>query len=62
MPSKQIPLNSVGAFPKLFLDYICKDQKLTKFYNQYPDIQGFKTAFESRNFSEIKRKTLVEVV
>ena len=62
MPSKQIPLNSVGAFPKLFLDYISKDQKLTKFYNQYPDIQGFKTAIESRNFSEINRKTLVDVV
>ena len=62
MPSKQIALNSVGAFPKLFLDYICKDEKLTKFYNQYPDIQGFKTAIESRNFSEIKRKTLVDVL
>lgn len=62
MPSQQIALNSVGAFPKMFLDYICKDEKLTKFYNQYPDIQGFKHAIESRKFSDTKRKTLVDVL
>ena len=30
MPSQQIALNSVGVFPKLFLDYISKKEKLEK--------------------------------
>ena len=62
MPSQQLPLNEVGAFPKLFLDYISKDQNLAKFYNQYPDIQGFKQIIEERKFTDTKRKTLVNVL
>ncbi len=62
MPSQQIALNSVGAFPKLFLDYISKKEKLEKFYNQYPDIKGFSKVIESRKFSDEKRKTLVSVL
>ncbi|WP_435352753.1 bacillithiol biosynthesis cysteine-adding enzyme BshC [Emticicia sp. SJ17W-69] len=62
MPSQKIALNSVGAFPKLFLDYISKDENLKKFYNQYPDIQGFKKAIDARVFSDTKRKTLVDVL
>ena len=62
MPCQQVELNSVGAFPKMFLDYISKDEKLAKFYNQYPDIQGFKKVIESRSFSNTKRKTLVDVL
>jgi bacillithiol synthase len=62
MPSQQIALNSVGAFPKLFLDYISKNENLEKFYNQYPDIQGFSKVIESRKFSDEKRKTLVSVL
>lgn len=62
MPSQKIALNSVGAFPKLFLDYISKDENLKKFYNQYPDIQGFKKVIEARVFSDTKRKILVDVL
>ncbi|MFY7912067.1 MAG: bacillithiol biosynthesis cysteine-adding enzyme BshC [Emticicia sp.] len=62
MPSQQIELNSVGAFPKLFLDYISKNENLTKFYNQYPDLQGFSKVIESRKFSDDKRSTLVSVL
>jgi bacillithiol biosynthesis cysteine-adding enzyme BshC len=62
MPSKQIALHSVGAFPKLFLDYISKNENLEKFYNQYPDIQGFKKIIEARKFTDDKRKTLVSVL
>ena len=62
MPCQQIELNSVGAFPKLFLDYISKNDSLLKFYNQYPDIQGFDKAIQTRQFSEDKRKTLVSVL
>lgn len=62
MPSQQIALNSVGAFPKLFLDYISKSENLEKFYNQYPDIQGFSKVIESRKFTTDKRQTLVSVL
>ncbi|CAH0996593.1 Putative cysteine ligase BshC [Emticicia aquatica] len=62
MPSQQLALNSVGAFPKLFLDYISKNENLEKFYNQYPDIQGFRKAIEARKFTDDKRKTLVSVL
>ncbi len=62
MPSQQIALNSVGAFPKLFLDYISKNENLEKFYNQYPDIQGFNKVIESRKFTAYKRQTLVSVL
>lgn len=62
MPSQQIALKSVGAFPKLFLDYISKNENLEKFYNQYPDIQGFSKVIESRKFTDVKRKTLVSVL
>ncbi len=62
MPSQHLALDAVGAFPKLFLDYISKDQNLAKFYNQYPDIQGFKQVIEARKFTETKRKTLVNVL
>lgn len=62
MPSQQIALNSVGAFPKLFLDYISKNENLEKFYNQFPDIQGFSKVIESRKFSDEKRKTLVSIL
>jgi bacillithiol synthase len=62
MPSQQIALNLVGAFPKLFLDYISKNENLEKLYNQYPDIQGFKKVIEARKFTDAKRKTLVSVL
>ena len=62
MPSQHLALDAVGAFPKLFLDYISRDQNLAKFYNQYPDIQGFKQVIEARKFSDTKRKTLVNVL
>ena len=62
MPSQQLALNSVGAFPKLFLDYISKNENLEKFYNQYPDIEGFSKVIEARQFSDSKRKTLINVL
>ncbi len=62
MPSQQIALDAVGAFPKLFLDYISKNENLAKFYNQYPDIQGFSKIIEARKFSDDKRQTLVSVL
>jgi bacillithiol synthase len=62
MPSQPLPLEAVGAFPKLFLDYISKNKNLEKFYNQYPDIEGFRQVIEARKFTDDKRKTLVEVL
>jgi len=62
MPSQTLELNAVGAFPKLFLDYITKNEVLSSFYNQYPDIQGFNDVIQSRKFTDTKRQTLVSVL
>jgi bacillithiol synthase len=60
--SQTLPLQAVGAFPTLFLDYISKNDSLKPFYGQYPDIQGFAKAIEAKNFDTDKRKTLVNVL
>ncbi|PLK46315.1 bacillithiol biosynthesis cysteine-adding enzyme BshC [Emticicia sp. TH156] len=62
MPLQTLDLKAVGAFPKLFLDYITKNETLTSFYNQYPDIEGFRKAIQSRAFTQEKRQTLVSVL
>ena len=59
MPLQTLDLKAVGAFPKLFLDYITKNEALISFYNQYPDIEGFRKAIQSRVFTKEKRETLV---
>lgn len=62
MPSQTLELKAVGAFPKLFLDYITKNETLATFYNQFPDIEGFRKAIQSRNFTQEKRQTLVSAL
>ncbi|MCU0325898.1 MAG: bacillithiol biosynthesis cysteine-adding enzyme BshC [Spirosomaceae bacterium] len=56
----KLDLSSTKAFPKLFLDYIGKNQELTSFYKEYPKIEGFKNIIDAKPFSEAKRKILVE--
>ena len=62
MPSQTLELKAVGAFPKLFLDYITKNETLATFYNQFPDIEGFRKAIQSRVFTKEKRRILVDVL
>ncbi|WP_337043184.1 bacillithiol biosynthesis cysteine-adding enzyme BshC [Emticicia sp. 17c] len=59
MPLQTLELKAVGAFPKLFLDYITKNETLAPFYNQFPDLEGFRKAIQSRAFTQEKRQTLV---
>lgn len=62
MPSQTLELKAVGAFPKLFLDYITKNETLATFYNQFPDIEGFRKAIQSRVFTKEKRQILVDTL
>ncbi len=62
MPSQQIDLAEVGSFPKLFTDYISKQEHTQKFYNYYPDIQGFSSILQERKFTQEKREVLVSVL
>ncbi len=62
MPSQTLELKAVGAFPKLFLDYITKNETLATFYNQFPDIEGFRTSIQSRVFTKEKRQILVNTL
>jgi bacillithiol synthase len=51
-----------GLFSKLIVDYIEGDEHLKPFYTQPPNLEGFKKAIESKEFSVNHRKTLVEVL
>ncbi|HEY1055599.1 MAG TPA: bacillithiol biosynthesis BshC, partial [Emticicia sp.] len=62
MPSQTLELKAVGAFPKLFLDYITKNETLATFYNQFPDIEGFRKVIQSRVFTQQKRQILVDAL
>ncbi|AWV99967.1 bacillithiol biosynthesis cysteine-adding enzyme BshC [Arcticibacterium luteifluviistationis] len=56
---QKLPLEKIGAFSQLFLDYINKSDSLKPFYNQYPEIENFKKLIEEKSFSSEKRQTLV---
>jgi bacillithiol synthase len=58
----QQPLEGVNQFSPLFLDFINKSSKLTEFYCNYPDIQGFREQLNLKKFDIEKRKTLVEAL
>lgn len=36
-----IPFQKTGFFSKMMLDYLEKNEKLTSFYNHFPDFEGF---------------------
>jgi bacillithiol synthase len=56
---QQIELTDTGVFPKLFLDYISKNENLRSLYNEFPDIEGFGKLIETKKIQPDVRKTLV---
>lgn len=54
--------SEVTGFSPLFKDYISKNPKLSSFYNQYPDIQGFENIIKTRQFEIGHRQVLVDVL
>jgi bacillithiol biosynthesis cysteine-adding enzyme BshC len=61
MKVHQIPFQETGYFSKLICDYLNKENNLTNFYGNFPDIDGFKKQLKLKsNFSKDKRQILVE--
>jgi bacillithiol biosynthesis cysteine-adding enzyme BshC len=60
MKAHHIPFQKTGYFSKLIGDYLDKSLKLSQFYGNFPDMDGFKNQLELKsNFNVKKRKTLV---
>ena len=59
-----IPFKNTGFFSKTMLDYLAKDAKIQPFYNNYPNLDGFKRQIEEKRPSvSIKsRNTLANVL
>jgi bacillithiol biosynthesis cysteine-adding enzyme BshC len=56
---QKLPLEKIGAFSFLFLDYINKAEDLKPFYGQFPEIENFKSLIDNKEFSSAKRENLV---
>ena len=57
-----IPFQETGYFSKITCDYLNKNKNLSKFYNNYPDLNGFKNQIKEKkkSFSDSSRKVLVK--
>ncbi len=64
MKVTQIPFQKTGFFSKTMLDYLDKNEKIAPFYNNFSDLEGFKSQiFEKQQSFELKtRKVLVEAL
>jgi len=62
MKVHNIPFQNTGYFSKLICDYLDEKTELSDFYNNYPDINGFKNQIELKrnSFKETSRDLLVE--
>ena len=57
-----IPFKETGYFTKITCDYLYKNKNLLEFYNNFPDLNGFKNQIEEKKkfFSDSSRKILVK--
>lgn len=62
MKVNKIPLLNTGYFSGLTKAYLCKDDKLSSFYNHYFDLNNFDAAIEERQNFEIDRNSLHQVL
>lgn len=61
--STYIPFQETGFFSKMMCDYLEESEKLTNFYNNFPNVKGFQKQIEEKQtFSKSNRKILVEVL
>lgn len=58
--NQKIPLAHTGSFSKLFLNYLSKNNSLSNFYCEYPDLNGFEKKIKTRKFGH--REKLVEAL
>ena len=64
MKVHQIPFKKTGYFSSLIEDYIDKEPNVTQFYENYPNIAGFKNQLKQKeaSFKKTTRKVLVEAL
>lgn len=62
MQIHQLPLEDVNQFSALFLDFINESSKTKDFYENYPNIQGFKKQIAEKQFDINSRRVLVETL
>ena len=63
MKIHHIPYKETGYFSNLITDYLDKNDQLTSFYGNFPDLNGFKNQIElKKSFSIQKRKTVVKAL
>ncbi|MFZ0490008.1 MAG: bacillithiol biosynthesis cysteine-adding enzyme BshC [Salegentibacter sp.] len=62
MPTDCISHAETNYFSSLILDYLARKEELKRFYNNFPDMAGFKAQIEEKkgSFSVEKRELLVE--
>ncbi|MCB0472365.1 MAG: bacillithiol biosynthesis cysteine-adding enzyme BshC [Flavobacteriaceae bacterium] len=64
MQTETIPFCKTGYFSKLICDYLAKDTAVKPFYNQYPDLDGFKKQIAEKrlSFDSASRAILVQAL
>lgn len=64
MKVHHIPFQETGYFSDLIGDYLDKDSKLSQFYTNFPNIEGFKKQLELKksSFTQSTRNTLIEAL
>ena len=55
-----VPFQETGYFSKIVKDYLEKNERIAPFYNNYPDLEGFKRQITAKkeSFSELSREVL----
>ncbi|HBS12011.1 MAG TPA: bacillithiol biosynthesis cysteine-adding enzyme BshC, partial [Flavobacteriaceae bacterium] len=46
-----IPFHKTGYFSKTICDYLAEDKKIKPFYNNFPDLDGFKQQIKDKKMS-----------
>ena len=63
MKITHIPFQKTGFFSKTMKDYLEKNKNINTFYNNFPDLEGFKKQIKEKSvFPSANRKVLVEAL
>ncbi|MCH3884858.1 bacillithiol biosynthesis cysteine-adding enzyme BshC [Tenacibaculum aquimarinum] len=58
---EHIPFKNTGYFTKTMLDYLAKDAKILPFYNNFPNLEGFKSQIEEKKLSVLSQSRAILV-
>jgi len=62
MKTAHIPFEKTGFFSKMMINYLSKEENLKSFYNNFPDLDGFKKQIEEKRKSEFVSKENREIL